>query len=94
MVCRILMNTQSFSCGSDYETLQNLNGWNSIGLINDPDAVENFKLLWKTMITQKMAVVCFKNGSNEIAGLNMNCVICEGDRFLADVSRLVSKKVG
>lgn len=40
------------------------------------------------MIRQKMAIACFKNGSDEMAGLAMNYVLCEDDdifdRYLHD----------
>lgn len=50
----------------------------------DADRLEHFndyKLAWKEIIAQKTALVCFKEGSDEIVGLSFTFVISKSDNF-------------
>lgn len=41
--------------------------------------------LWIPIIQQKMVLVCYKSGSDEIVGLNMNYVKSKDDNFFGDI---------
>lgn len=48
------------------------------------------RLLYGPIIKQKMALVCYKSGSNDIIGLNMNYVTCEDDKnFYQNIKKQV-----
>ncbi|XP_058812237.1 uncharacterized protein LOC131676876 [Topomyia yanbarensis] len=47
----------------------------SVGLYKDPVGLEEFSELWRKVAAQKCAVVCFREGSDEIVGLNMLTVV-------------------
>lgn len=50
----------------------------------DADRLEHFndyKLAWKEIVAQKTALVCFKEGSDEIVGLSFTFVISKSDKF-------------
>ncbi|EAT34935.1 AAEL012863-PA [Aedes aegypti] len=51
----------------------------SVGLYKDADALEEFDLLWQDVARQRVAVVCFREGSDEIVGLNMLTVVSKAD---------------
>lgn len=57
----------------------------SIGILNDPDAIDDFLLMWRVMIKQNAALICFKEGSDEIIGLNMNFVTVNDEHFMEDM---------
>lgn len=61
------------------------------GVLNYPEAVGDFLMLWKIMIKQKMALVCFKEGSDEIIGLNMNFVESKDEQFMEKCYQQVKK---
>lgn len=67
---------------------------NAFGVTDDPEAeLENIKQLWEPIIKQRMALVCYKTGSEEIVGLNMNFVASKGEHFFENIQeRLVSEK--
>lgn len=65
--------------------------WNTLECYKDPEAVENLVLMWESVMKQKMALVCFKKGSDEIAGLNINFIESKGEHIMADVRRQVSR---
>lgn len=50
-----------------------------IELSEDHVLMELQKHFWKCIIKRKAALVCFKNGSNEIVGININMVVCKYD---------------
>ncbi|XP_055586110.1 uncharacterized protein LOC129738831 [Uranotaenia lowii] len=52
----------------------------SVGLYKDPVALEEFSEMWKNIIQQKLPVVCFREGSDEIVGLNMLCIVSKADQ--------------
>lgn len=60
---------------------------------NDADAIEDLRLCYKIKIEQKMTLVCFKEGSDEIAGINVTCVHSKDDaNFLKEYLKRVSEK--
>lgn len=63
---------------------------NSIEISNDPVAEDDLvTFLWKPIIEQNMVLVCYREGSDEIVGLNMNYVSCKDEHCLKDVQRQV-----
>lgn len=64
----------------------------STGLFAIDEAVDSFVQMCKIMAKQKMTVACFKNGSNEIIGLNWNFVISKNDRNLNSALYNVSQR--
>lgn len=62
----------------------------SIEVANDPVAETDLvKWYWEPVIQQKMGLVCYKTGSDEIVGVNMNFVACKDDHFYDDMQRHV-----
>ncbi|XP_065079282.1 uncharacterized protein LOC135702184 [Ochlerotatus camptorhynchus] len=51
----------------------------SVGLYKDADALEEFDQMWQDIARQRMAIVCFREGSDEIVGLNMLTVAAKAD---------------
>lgn len=43
---------------------------------------EDYKLCWDPMVAQRMPLVCFKAGSDEIVGVNMLFVVRKEDHFM------------
>ncbi|XP_055684400.1 uncharacterized protein LOC129790737 [Lutzomyia longipalpis] len=43
----------------------------SLDLLNDEDSLKEMKDMWWEILPQKVSLVCYKEGSNEICGLNM-----------------------
>lgn len=64
----------------------------SIDVPNDPEAIDDFLMLWRAMIKQNAALICFREGSDEIVGLNMNFVTLKGDHFMEDCREQVRIK--
>ncbi|XP_058454588.1 uncharacterized protein LOC131432368 [Malaya genurostris] len=50
-----------------------------VGLFKDPVALAEFAELWRSIAAQRCAVVCFREGSDEIVGLNMLTVVSKND---------------
>lgn len=53
---------------SDFSLTSELKYCDSIKIINDSDAIKDYKRMWKSAIHQKCVLVCFKSGSDEIIG--------------------------
>ncbi|XP_055526396.1 uncharacterized protein LOC129719062 [Wyeomyia smithii] len=51
----------------------------SVGLYKDPVALEEFTRMWQNIAKQRVAIVCFREGSNEIVGLNMLTVVSRSE---------------
>lgn len=49
--------------------------------------------MWKSVLAQKMALACFRKGSNEIAGLNINFIESKGEHLMDDVRKQVRKSM-
>ncbi|XP_055310814.1 uncharacterized protein LOC129573785 [Sitodiplosis mosellana] len=47
--------------------------------------LEDYKLAWRPMAEQKVPLVCFKEGSDEIVGINMLFVINKDDHFMEKI---------
>lgn len=48
-------------------------------LVSDVEAIDEFKQLWNLTFKQKMAIACFKNGSDEIIAMNANYIKSKDD---------------
>lgn len=59
-------------------------------MANDPESVEDFEMMWKSIAIQKSSLVCFKEGSNQIIGVNMNIITGKDDNFLEEISKQVN----
>lgn len=55
-----------------------------------PAAIEYFRQMWTSLLKQKMTLVCFENGSDEIAGLSVTYVKCKGDTFWEELDQKVN----
>ncbi|XP_062564495.1 uncharacterized protein LOC134227163 [Armigeres subalbatus] len=51
----------------------------SLKLVDDPVGVREMSLVWAKVARQRCAVVCFREGSDEIVGLNMLTVVSRED---------------
>lgn len=51
----------------------------SLNLANDPVGVRELSEVWRKVAHQRCAVVCFREGSDEIVGLNMLTVVSRSD---------------
>lgn len=60
-------------------------------IFNDEVAIKDLSSMWKSVIEQKTVLVCFKNGSDEMVGINMNYVVEKDDHFMESVRRHVSE---
>lgn len=60
----------------------------------DVAAVQDFVQYWKPILKQKTVLACYRHGSDEIVGLNMNYVTFKDehfvDRLLPQVFELLS----
>lgn len=57
--------------------------------VKDPKHLEDYKSSWQPMIEQKLPLVCFKAGSDEIVGMNMLFVITKEDTYLENLYKSV-----
>lgn len=62
---------------------------NQIDGINDKDYVDDYKRLWRAAMNQKTTLVCFREGSDEIVGLNVLVIHTKEDTFLAELTQQV-----
>lgn len=53
---------------------------NAKKLAEEPQSVKEIGDIWRELVQQRMALVCFREGSDEIAGLNMTYVSCKDDK--------------
>lgn len=51
---------------------------------NDPIYIQDSVRIWKAILQQRMTHVCFKSGSSEIVGINLNYVSTREDASLLD----------
>lgn len=47
----------------------------------DPNLINDYIFALKPIFDQKMPLVCYRTGSDEIVGLNWTFVECKGDNF-------------
>lgn len=57
---------------------------------SDKTYYEDYKMTWISMIKQKMPVVCFRAGSDEIVGVNMLFVVSKEDNFMVETYKHVN----
>ncbi|XP_058456539.1 uncharacterized protein LOC131433932 [Malaya genurostris] len=48
-------------------------------LAEDPASVESIRVLWQEMVKQRLVLVCFREGSDEIVGVNMTYAASKDD---------------
>lgn len=53
-----------------------------LGSVDDLIHFEDYKLCWEPIVAQRMPLVCFKTGSDDIVGVNMLYVCRKEDRFI------------
>lgn len=51
----------------------------SLGLVNDPVGVQELATVWRKIAHQRCVVACFREGSDDIVGLNMLTVVSRDD---------------
>lgn len=49
-------------------------------LANDIDSVKSFEALWRELLEQHITLVCFREGSDEIVGLNMVGIVMKEEQ--------------
>lgn len=59
-------------------------------MTKNPNAIEYFRQMWTSLLKQKMTLVCFGIGSDEIAGISVNYVKCKEDKFWEELDQQVS----
>lgn len=57
--------------------------------INDKDYVDDYKRLWRAAMNQKTTLVCFREGSDDIVGLNVLVIHTKEDTFLTEITQQV-----
>lgn len=62
----------------------------ALGGENDPFIYEDYKRLWEPVIAQRMALVCFKEGSDEIVGASVLYINTIEDNFVTEMTKVVS----
>lgn len=55
------------------------------GIFDDREAIETFKQFWTFIFKQKMVIACFKDGSDEIFGMNANYVKCKEESTMQNI---------
>lgn len=56
----------------------------SLGASTDPDFIADNKLALRSILQQKCALACFREGSEEIVGVNMTYVCSKDDQFFKE----------
>ena len=59
-------------------------------LNKDPEFVADYQLVWRVLLPQRITLVCFKEGSDEIVGLNISFVLDKEDDFFTQLNTRVS----
>lgn len=62
----------------------------ALGYENDPNVFEDYKKLWTPAIAQRMALVCFKEGTDEIVGTNVLFISSKDDNYFTNIRKAVS----
>lgn len=60
------------------------------GSAKSPEHFEDYKLLWSGFIEQKVPIVCFKAGSDDIVGANMLFVLQKDDDYMDEAYKQVN----
>lgn len=67
-----------------------------LDLANDEVSVKCFEDLWRSLLKQHIALVCFKEGSDEIIGLNLVGIVLKeekDEKYLVCLMSINQKKV-
>lgn len=62
----------------------------ALGFAHDPHVYDDYKKFWKPVVAQRTALVCFKEGSDEIIGANLVFVNTQEDNYFEEVRECVS----
>lgn len=62
----------------------------AFGYLDDPDLLDDYIRFWKPAINQRMSLVCFKEGSDEIVGAHIVSVSTKDDNYNGDIRKVVS----
>lgn len=63
----------------------------AFGYQNDPDILDDYIRFWKPAIEQRMSLVCFKEGSDEIVGAHIVSVSTKNDNYFGDIRKEVGR---
>lgn len=55
------------------------------------DYYNDFKIAWQAIVDQKLPLVCFKAGSDDIVGMHFIFVVSRKDKFDETFLQLVNK---
>lgn len=58
---------------------------------HDPHGIDDYMQYLKPIIAQRMVLVCFKEGSDEIVGANLVFINTKDDTYALDIRKFVSK---
>lgn len=61
------------------------------GGYNNTEHFEDYQYGWKSILAQKMPLVCYRQGSDEIVGINWVFVTSEEDNFLGKLKENVTR---
>lgn len=65
----------------------------ALGGYNDIDHLQDFLYAWRSIFAQKMPLVCYREGSDEIVGVNWIFVIHKDDEFVQKFYAKVSLQI-
>lgn len=60
-----------------------------IGGVDDRDFNDDYERIWRIALQQRMTLVCFREGSDEIVGLNVLVVNTKNDPFMTAIKSQV-----
>lgn len=63
-----------------------------LGGYNDWNLFEDYKFGWDAVVAQKTPIVCYREGSDEIVGVNWTLVNTKDDTLFAEMAENVSSK--
>lgn len=58
-------------------------------VISNKDYVDDYERLWHNVLKQKVSLVCFREGSDEIVGLSVLVVNTKNDTFMQEMTQQV-----
>ncbi|XP_055712604.1 uncharacterized protein LOC129807396 [Phlebotomus papatasi] len=64
----------------------------SLGITNDEVSMAEMRSFWEESVPYKLTLVCYREGSNEICGLNVLEVVEEADTLANDLSSIKGQK--
>jgi len=54
------------------------------GIVEDPEALNEMREFWKTVTRQKMSLACFREGSDDLVGINLLAISYASKTFGGD----------